>query len=90
MSLVVTQSSDLETLIGKAVGLAVEKAVSVVLKSLQINTDEKYLSKTEAARYLNCSLTTIDNYRRKGILKSKKLGGEKKVLFLKSDLDKIV
>ena len=49
---------------------------------------ETYINKREAASILNCAVSTIDNYRRAGILKRYNLGSA--VRFKKSDVIALV
>lgn len=49
---------------------------------------ERLISKKEAARLLGCSQSTIDNYRRAGVLEAVKLG--KAVRFRRGDVLAVV
>ena len=49
---------------------------------------ERLISKKEAARLLSCSQSTIDNYRRAGVLEAIKLG--KAVRFRRGDVLAVV
>lgn len=50
----------------------------------QPDDPERLISKKEAARLLGCSQSTIDNYRRAGVLEAVKLG--KAVRFRRGDV----
>lgn len=52
------------------------------LESLRVT---EYLTKTEAAKYIRCSTSTIDNYVKRGLPKYTISKG--KVLFRRSDID---
>jgi len=58
-----------------------EKQKSVINLGEQ---DKEYLTKKEAAKLLSCSVSTIDNYRRAGILKRYNIGSS--VRFKKVDV----
>ena len=52
--------------------------------SQAMDLEHRYIDKKEAAEYASVSESTIDNYRRAGKIRSKKIG--KKVLFYLPDL----
>jgi len=53
-------------------------------KSKAVKKEDGYISKKEAAKFLGCSVATIDNYRRKGIIKRHHIGSS--VRFRKDEL----
>jgi excisionase family DNA binding protein len=53
-----------------------------------LDDPERLISKKEAARLLGCSQSTIDNYRRAGVLEAVKLG--KAVRFRRGDVLAVV
>jgi excisionase family DNA binding protein len=56
------------------------------LSYMQAQENQVYFTKREAARYLRCSLRTIDNFLSRKQLRAYKLT-EKKLLFVREDLD---
>ena len=61
---------------------SVERHLSGLL-GLTTSGERPYLTKSESAKLLRCSISTIDNYRREGKLTRVRLGGDqgRKVLF---------
>lgn len=58
------------------------------IEELESQKTPEYLTKEEVSKYLKCSISTIDNYVRRGLSKSKMSKG--KVLFERSDIDHFV
>ncbi len=56
---------------------------------MQKSTEQRYLTKAEAADYLRCSLRTIDYLRERNKLKSYRVD-RKKLLFDRDELDAFV
>ncbi len=53
---------------------------------LDLRQRNEYVCKQDAAKTLGCSTSSIDNYRRRGILKGYPQNGSNKIWFLKSDV----
>ena len=73
----------------------IDEQVNARLASLIARIEElerqkvpEYMTKQEAARYLKCSTSTIDNYVKRGLKKVVLSKG--KVLFERSDLDEFM
>ena len=56
--------------------------------STPLTLSNEYLTKKEAAMYAKCSVSTIDNYRRTGILKVHYLGNQ--VRIKRSELERVM
>lgn len=83
---VVTSKEELEDIVSSAV----KKAIDIVL--MQIPKKEKdeseYISRKEASERYNCSISTIDNYRRRGIIAPLKFKGGRTALISVSEIEK--
>lgn len=66
---------------------AVEKAFSRLMPQLQQNTPEaeERLTRTQLAKYLNCTLPTVDRYRSRSVFPYYQTG--RTIYFKKSEVD---
>lgn len=78
MEIIVTTREDLKNLLTEI--LIAYKPIIPKIKT----SEEEYITKKQAANFLQVSLATIDNYRRQGKIKSYKVGAN--VRFKKSEL----
>lgn len=78
-SLIITTPTELKELITEAI-----KAIPYSEPIITKEVDESLLDKKQAAKMLNVSLATIDNYRRNGMIPSYRIGSA--VRFKKSEL----
>jgi excisionase family DNA binding protein len=77
MELVITTKTELKELISEA--------INSVSHNVKPNEDQPDLiDKIEVSKLLNISYSTVDNYRRKGLLKSYRIGN--KVRFKRSEV----
>lgn len=77
--LIVTTPEELSKIVKAAIQAALPE-----YKAQQISTDP-LLSKAEAAKHFGISTSTIDNHRRRGIIKGIKVGQQ-----IKFDLDELI
>lgn len=75
-------AEDLKDLIQKSLNEKIESIISNQEKTTEL------LTINETCEFLRISRVTLDNWRKKGIIKGTKLGS--RVLFIKSDLLKIL
>ena len=85
--LVVVPADQLRLLVSNAV----RTAISASIPSLQENTEPELpnlVTRQQAAKLLNVSLSTVDNYIRDGLLSKKRIGS-RSVRLERSDVDKL-
>ncbi|WP_200974839.1 helix-turn-helix domain-containing protein [Echinicola sp. 20G] len=81
MKIVLTTTEELNQLINEAVSSAVRK----IPLQQTIPPNEKFLSRKEAAEKLRISLVTLNDYSKRGLVKSFLIGG--RVLYKDKDLE---
>lgn len=77
----------LEIMISRAVGIAMEKYHANFPQQTPIHVADKLLSKKDAAKYLSISLPTLSKYINSGHVKAHTVAGTR-MRFRLSDLDK--
>lgn len=77
--------SDLKNVLRQEMQSALENAIETTRKK-SINPEKKYLTKKEAAKYLNMSIPTLDKCTHLGLVESFRVGSN--IRYLTSELDR--
>ena len=67
------------------VNLLVERLKSEIQKEFPIKESQEYLTRQETARLLQVSLVTLNDWSKRGILQSYRIGG--RIRYKKSEID---